>query len=93
MPYIPREDRPAYDALVDELAALIRHHDPPKRKGHGNYVVTQILRKAWGVDRPGGETYAAWADVIGTLECAKLELYRRFVGPYEDGAIARNGDL
>jgi hypothetical protein len=93
MPYIRRNDRAAYDRLIDELAAEIARHEPAQRKGHANYVITQILRKAWGVHVPGGESYSSWADVIGTLECAKLELYRRFVGPYEDGAIKRNGDL
>ncbi len=93
MPYIQRNDRAAYDHLIDQIAAAIRQQEPPQRKGHANYVITQILRKAWGADSPGGESYSNWADVIGTLECAKLELYRRFVGPYEDGAIKRNGDL
>lgn len=32
-------------------------------------------------------------DVIGCLECAKLELYRRVVAPYENRALKRNGDV
>ena len=49
--------------------------------------------QAWGVHESGGESYSNYADIIGALECAKLELYRRGVGPYEDIAIAKNGDL
>ena len=64
-----------------------------RRKGHANYVITQILRKAWGVDRPENESYSNYADIIGTLECAKHELYRRRLAAYEDTAIARHGDL
>ena len=43
--------------------------------------------------QPGGESYSSYADIIGTLECAKLELYRRWVAAYEDKAIARHGDI
>lgn len=31
--------------------------------------------------------------VIGVLECAKLELYRRVAVPYEDGKLRENGDV
>ena len=50
MPYIPQEDRPTYDALISQLADLLWGQPPQKRKGHANYVVTQILRRAWGVN-------------------------------------------
>ena len=46
-----------------------------------------------GVDTPSGESYSNYADVIGTLESSKLELYRRWVAAYEDKAIAKNGDI
>jgi len=93
MPYIPQDDRPRYDGLIDQLADALAEQAPDRRKGHANYVVTRILRKAWGVDVPGGESYSNYADVIGTLESAKLELYRRGVAAYEDKAIAKNGDV
>ncbi len=93
MPYIPQDDRPTYDALIDKLTDLLSSQPLEKRKGHANYVVTQIVRKAWGVDDAANESYSNYADVVGTLECAKLELYRRWVAAYEDGAIDRHGDL
>jgi hypothetical protein len=31
--------------------------------------------------------------VLGTITCVQLEMYRRFIGPYEDQAILKNGDL
>ena len=93
MPYIPTADRPAYDALIDQLAETLAGQPPDRRKGHANYVVTQLLRKAWGVDAAANESYSNYADVIGTLENAKLEIYRRWVAAYEDKAIAKNGDL
>ena len=93
MPYIPRDDRPLYDELIRQLAVALRAQPPDRRKGHANYVLTQILRLAWGVDSAAGESYSSYADIIGALECAKLELYRRQVAPYEDKAIVKNGDL
>ena len=32
-------------------------------------------------------------ELIGVLECAKLELYRRVASPYEDEKIQSNGDV
>lgn len=93
MPYIPRTDRPIYDESISRLAESLRLQPETKRKGHANYVITQILRLAWGVEEPSNESYSSYADLIGTLECAKLELYRRWVAPYEDRAIESNGDL
>lgn len=37
--------------------------------------------------------YQRYCDVEGVLGHAAKELYRRRVGPFEDGAIARNGDI
>ena len=93
MPYIAPQDRPVYDDSIRQLAETLARQSPEKRKGHANYVITQILRGAFGVTTPGGESYSNYADVVGTLECAKLEIYRRWVAPYEDGAIQRHGDV
>jgi hypothetical protein len=30
---------------------------------------------------------------VGVLDCLKFEFYRRLAAPYEDKAVARNGDL
>jgi len=93
MPYIAQEHRSEYDVLIRELAARLRAQSDNQRKGHANYVITQLLRRAWALEQPEHESYSSHADVIGTLECAKLELYRRFVARYEDRAIERHGDL
>ncbi len=37
--------------------------------------------------------YQTYNDILGALEGAKLELYRRQIGPYEETAIKRNGDV
>ena len=48
MPYIPSEDRPAYDRLIDQLVEILAAQPADRRKGHANYVITQLVRKAWG---------------------------------------------
>ena len=40
-----------------------------------------------------GVSYAKINEVIGVLECAKLELYRRIASPYEDKKKEENGDV
>jgi hypothetical protein len=40
-----------------------------------------------------GRNYANINEVIGVLECAKLEIYRRVAAPYEDEKIDQNGDV
>jgi hypothetical protein len=42
---------------------------------------------------PESPRYRDYHAVIGALEAAKLEFYRRQVAPYEDGKIAENGDV
>ena len=40
-----------------------------------------------------GLTYANINEVIGAIECAKLEIYRRVAAPYEDQKAVANGDV
>ena len=37
--------------------------------------------------------YAHLNEVIGAIDCAKLELYRRVATPYEDKKIEESGDV
>ena len=37
--------------------------------------------------------YSEINSVIGVLECAKMELYRRIAAPYEDEKCEENGDV
>jgi len=40
-----------------------------------------------------GLSYSNVNEIIGALECIKLELYRRVAAPYEDLKIEENGDV
>ena len=59
--------------------------------GELNYIITEICLGF--LSELPHITYKDCADVISTLECAKLEFYRRAVAPYEDEAILRNSDV
>ena len=82
MPYISAEARDGIDN---------RHH-APDTAGELNYAITDLI-DAYLVDYGPTTSYAAINEVIGVLECAKLELYRRIAAPFEDLAMIRNGDV
>lgn len=58
--------------------------------GEFNYLITAAC-----IERANnrGHRYSVYNDIIGALECAKLEMYRRMVAPYEDEKIKENGDV
>lgn len=58
--------------------------------GELNYAITKICKLyMW----QHGKSYRTINDIIGVLECAKQEFYRRIAVPYEDNKIAENGDV
>lgn len=61
-----------------------------KSPGELNYIISTILL---GYIEKNGISYSTYNEVIGALECAKLELVRQYLGPYEDKKIEENGDL
>lgn len=83
MPYIAQLKRDEFDPEIENLI--------PENAGELNYIFTRIAHEYF--HRPMGGNYQAFNDIIGALEGAKLELYRRKVAPYEDIKIAENGDV
>jgi len=79
MPYITDEDR--WSAGQTFLNAPV---------GELNYLITNLI-DTWL--RTNGVNYANINSVIGVLECAKLEAYRRVAAGYEDKKCALNGDV
>lgn len=77
MPYIKQDRRP----LVETQG--------PVSAGDLNYIITMIIQDFLDSD----PTYSDFNEVMGALECCKLELYRRMVVPYEDKKIEENGDV
>jgi hypothetical protein len=65
--------------------------------GELNYCITMLCHQYLESTSENGDKYSAryqkHNDVIGALEGAKLEFYRRMTSPYEDKVIEKNGDL
>ena len=92
MPYIEPSLRSEVDKWVTDLgiAVLLTNLKTPgdSRGGIMNYVITRLLLEVFSQ-----ESYAEISAAIGTLECAKLEFYRRRAADYEDAKAASNGDV
>jgi len=82
MPYI---NKPARLRIEDDLEEI-----DIQNSGELNYVLTSIIRE-YLVNH--GKSYATYNEVVGVLECCKLELYRRLVAPHEDKKCEENGDV
>lgn len=80
MPYIKYDDR----------KRLERGQLGPKVPGELNYLITKECAN-YADDH--GHSYTVYNEIIGVLECAKLEFYRRLAAPYEDTKIKENGDV
>lgn len=87
MPYI---DKPGREIFEPALAELRKVAPWPDNAGELNYLFTQIARIY--LDNHGLR-YQRINDIVGALEGAKLELYRRVAASYEDGKIKENGDV
>ena len=85
MPYIEEIDREKFEKLeLDRIAESIEN------AGQMNYVVTMLIKSY--LERKG-LCYQNLNDILGALEGAKLELYRRVAAPYEDEKVESNGDV
>lgn len=58
--------------------------------GELNFQITTLIERYYAHRGPG---YTVINDVLGALEGAKLEFYRRVAAPYEDVKIRDNGDV
>lgn len=58
--------------------------------GELNFCITNICTDYVELH---GLNYRTLNDVIGALECAKQEFYRRVATPYEERKRAENGDV
>jgi len=90
MPYISQDKRELLQHSLASLAAGIIVADPKDQAGVLNYCISALLNE---VLKTNGISYRNVNELIGVLECAKLELYRRVASPYEDEKIQSNGDV
>lgn len=85
MPYIKIVDRERLANLTNEMEKT-----EIKTPGELNYLLTLLTHRYLN---QSVESYQAYNDVVGALEGAKLELYRRHVASYENEKIKENGDV
>lgn len=107
MPYIDKKDRELIDSysdftgmsgldqFINKLDAL-RDSETQRHMAYHpgtlNYIITRLC-DYWCRDFSGEANYEKYNAVIGVLECAKLELYRRQVAAYEEKKCLLNGDV
>lgn len=86
MPYIPEQQRVDihFDLMEQGIAWT------PENAGELNFLVSTFISN---FIRAKGLKYANLNEMIGALECAKLELNRVLIGPYEDLKIEENGPV
>jgi hypothetical protein len=75
MPYIKNSDRGQFDEMLVLLGDRI------ETAGEFNYIITRLAHK---YIENNGECYQNYNDIVGVLESAKMELYRKKIAPYED---------
>lgn len=91
MPYIPDEQRQDLDPAIDRLAGQIRALSAKQEgdyEGLLNYSVTRLSLQVIPERR-----YKHIARVSGVLANVYSEFYRRYVGPFEEEAAAKHGDV
>ncbi len=90
MPYIKQNFRDELYPLIDALAKKINeiHAQNPAQTRDGllNFSVTEMLNECFPDAR-----YTDFNEIVGFLECCKLEYYRKKIGPYEDEKETENG--
>lgn len=88
MPYIKQRRRERFEIpiqkLADDLLML-----PEETAGNLNYVISSLLYRIW----QRHAKYEMANRLVGVLECAKLEFYRRVISKYEDQKTESNGDV
>jgi hypothetical protein len=86
MPYI--KHRGLMDDALNAVLAVVLEPGRTITTGDLNYLITRILAAFIG-----SPSYARINEMIGVLECVKLELYRRMAVPYEEKKKIDNGDI
>jgi hypothetical protein len=104
MPYIKQEQRNLIEtklqSLIDEIVALVRFESMSVLPGILNYTITSLIKRVYKQSLQAETqqenptmTYSDHNEIVGMLDCAKMEFYRRNTAPYEDTKIVQNGDV
>lgn len=87
MPYVTQGQRHKLDPIINRT----RFASHVYTEGDLNYLITQLAIEY--CENEERESYATYNAVMGALESAKLEFYRKRVVPYEDKKAEENGEV
>jgi hypothetical protein len=85
MPYISSSQKEKIDRGL-----VASHLSEFKDAGGLNYAIHKLIAEYLSQNK---ESYQTYNDIIGALECVKMEIYRRKIGVYEEVKIVQNGDV
>lgn len=90
MPYLKPEDKEflEHEAVLSDSIHTIGGNC--KTAGELNYTITRIIQ---GYMEENKKCYQTMNDIMGALEGAKAEFYRRTIAIYENEKIEQNGDV
>jgi len=90
MPYIKSENRIQYDSLIEDVVDKLTDHGfTPLMPGELNYFISSIVWKLYDKS----PSYTKGNELMGVIECVKMEFYRRKLSKLEDEKIIENGDI
>lgn len=92
MPYIKQEYRLTLNDLAEDVVKELKRlneENITEYAGNFNFFISSIMNKLL----LGNMSYSIINELIGALECTKLELYRRMAAPYENIKSDTNGDV
>ncbi len=87
MPYISQQERGEIAPYIEPVLVYLSDRIVPP--GDLNYIITKLLL----AHIKGFRSYARYNEIIGILECVKLEMYWRRVVEFENEKLKENGDV
>ena len=75
--------------IKEAARAYIDNGNSPRSAGELTYIVYAAALHLLG----RAPTFSDFAAVLGAIEAAKMEIYRRIIAPYEDMKVKENGDI
>lgn len=89
MPYINKNQRGILQSTLNLEDVIEKLGSAEPTVGDLNYIITRIVHRYFELHN----SYQGINDIVGVLECAKIEFYRRLAVPYEEEKIKSNGDV
>lgn len=91
MPYTEQYHRDQITPLLNEVISKIKTLESFGWDGELNYAISYLVATTMRPEQ--GWRYHWLHRAYGVFGAAGAEFYRRLLGPYEDKAIEKNGDI